>query len=407
MDNKNRKFWTSFNIIVVSAFFAICLYVYIGFFYPDLTVFATVWSAYKLRIAILLFFPAAVIGLFTLYKAAYLRQIKVRSAVMVLLACIFILLLIFPAGQLQYNRTQQKRIDDFHTFLQLKPNEIGTVDTTAYNIFCLGGSTTEFRDEKGRTWQSLVEEKLVRNYGIENVRLLNSGKQWYSTLHMLINYTQNVRPYRPDAIIVMENINDLLMNADNSRMSIGKFRGDYGHFLGPFTGLIRYNNFLTLLQETLSGLWYQNKPVEIETKKFPGLPSFERNLKTIITLAKHDGTKIILMTQPNIYRINMTGKDRDKLVMLNVETVGSGKKWSYGTAYAGLNAYNDMIRKVAADEQVKLIDLDKAVPKSTAYFLDDVHYKPAAMDIISERISGELGKTLPGVSKKIVTATEQ
>jgi hypothetical protein len=397
MTEQKKSFWTPFNVIAVTLFVSFCLYLYAGFFYPDRSSFPLLVSAYKFRVAILLFFPAGAVGLIFLYRAAYLKQIKTSSALLVLLLFFFISLLAFTVNDFRYNRSHKKQTEEFHTFLQLKPKDITGVDTTKYNIFCLGGSTTEFKDETGRDWPSLVEKKLDRQYGYKQIRLFNCGKQWYSTLHILIHYTQNVRPYKPDAIIVMENINDLLHNADMSRMSNGSFRSDYGHFLGPIMRTVKMGSYSAMLQESLASIWYQKKPAEIEMKTFPGLASFERNLRTIITLAKHDGTKVILMTQPNIYKEKMSSEELAMLNMLNVETSGSGRKWSYKTAFTGLNAYNDMIRKVAADEQVILVDLEKAVPKTTAYFYDDVHYKTSAYDLIAEYLSRMIRSYAPAL----------
>ena len=391
---KKQRFWTPINIVLFLSFFSLSAYFYAGFFFPDKTIFPLLPKSFTIYIAILLFFPAAVAGLFFLYRSAYLKRIKASSALITLLLCSLGVLLLYPAAAFRYNRQTESQISNFHSFLQLKPNDIPTIDGTKYNIFCLGGSTTEFKDEKGRDWPSLVEKKLMTTPGFETARMINCGKQWYSTLHILIHYTQNVRPLKPDAIIVMENINDLLHNADHSRLSKGIFRNDYGHFLGPLTRIVEYGNFSSYITKSFSAFWYQEKPKDFERSEFPGLDSFERNLKTIITLARNDGTRIILMTQPNIYKEKMSQKELEMLIMLNIESVGSGKKWSYKTAYRGINAYNDRIRKVASDENVILIDLDKAVPKTSEYFYDDVHYKPKAYDRISDFLAIEIPKKI-------------
>ncbi|MFO7524700.1 MAG: SGNH/GDSL hydrolase family protein [Ignavibacteriaceae bacterium] len=198
-----------------------------------------------------------------------------------------------------------ENIDEFHFFLQIKPAQVNNVDTTIYYVFCLGGSTTEFKDETGRDWPGLVQEKLNKELLFKDIRLFNLGKQWYSTQHILINYALNLKQYKPDAVIVMENINDLLHNADFSWLSAGEFRDDYGNFLGPLTRLIKYGSFAEFFVKTIDGLWYQEKPIEIEMTEFSGLKAFERNLNTLITLAKEDGTKIILMTQETQFLVMM------------------------------------------------------------------------------------------------------
>jgi hypothetical protein len=267
------------------------------------------------------------------------------------------------------------------------------VDNKSFNIFCLGGSTTEFKDQNGRDWPHMLETELRKKYNTENIRVYNFGRQWYTTQHILINYTQNLRKYKPDMIIVMENINDLLHNADFSIFANGSFRDDYGTFMGPITRMIKHKSFAEHLLYLISHLWYSDKFVQVNTNIFPGLVSFERNLTTISQVARIDSIPMVLMTQPNIYKNNMNAAELSQLEMLNMEAAGNGKRWSYNTAYKGLQLYNDKIRQVAARRNIKLIDLEKALPKTTRYFYDDVHYKTPAYDIITAEISKGLENT--------------
>jgi lysophospholipase L1-like esterase len=189
----------------------------------------------------------------------------------------------------------------------------------------------------------------------------------------------------------MENINDLLHNADFSWLSTGKYRDDYGHFLGPLTRLVKYKSFVEFIKQTIKASWYNDKYIEITTDFFPGIKAFDRNLNALISLAREDGTKIILMTQPNIYKDSMSTQELSKLTMLNVEAIGNGKKWAYQIALNGFRQYNDKIREVAlANEDVYLIDLEKIVPKDLEYFIDDVHYNSKTHDLISAFISEKL-----------------
>jgi hypothetical protein len=210
----------------------------------------------------------------------------------------------------------------------------------------------------------------------------------------------NLKQYKPDAIIVMENINDLLHNADFSWLSNGTYRNDYGNFLGPLTRIVKYGSFAEFSVKTLKGLWYAKKPSVITSDKFPGIKAFERNLKTLIYLANEDGTTVILMTQPNLYKDSMSVEEAFSLEMLNTEAIGNGVKWSYKTAKNGFVQYNNKIRELAAtNENVYLIDLESIVPKNPEYFYDDVHYRAKTYDLISEYISTEISTILKKVNK--------
>ena len=78
--------------------------------------------------------------------------------------------------------------------------------------------------------------------------------------------------------------------------------------------------------------------------------------------------------------------------MINKEAIGNGNKWSYKTALSGIRQYNDEIRKISKEEDVYLIDLEAAVPKSLEYFYDDVHYQTKTFDLIATKIAREILK---------------
>jgi hypothetical protein len=387
IEKDNQRFLTTFNIILVVFYLFVMGYIYRGFYYPDPTIFTIHWSPRYIWLFILVFYPLLTFFLISIYRSWYLKKIKLNSIFVLLGGILFFLLLTYPIGDYFYKKSMYNRIDAFHSYLQLSPTEIQNIDTTMFNIFCLGGSTTEFTDQNGRDWPSLVEKNLREKYGVENVRIFNQGKQWYTSQHSVINYIENIQKYRPDMLIVMHNINDLLQNADFSRFSGGKFREDYGNFYGPITKIVKYGSFGNFILEVIRSLWYQPEIEEINTQHFPGIISFERNINTLIRLAKASNTKIILLTQPNIYKDTISSKELESLTMLNKEAIGNGKKWSYNTALSGIQLYNDKIREISKEEDVYLINLEAVVPKSLEYFYDDVHYQPKAFNLIVSELS--------------------
>jgi lysophospholipase L1-like esterase len=323
-----------------------------------------------------------------------LRLLKTGSIILLLFAGLAICSLVYLKAASSHKKLIAQRLNAFHSFLQLQPHEMAVKNEENITIFCLGGSTTEFKDELGRDWPSMLEAEMKKESGFRSVDVYNCGRQWYSTQHLLTHYIQNLKHHKPDVIVMMENINDLLHNADFSTFSTGEFRQDYGHFLGPLRNIINYSNFSDLIFTSIKKLWYQEAAVPVETTEFPGLVPFERNLQVIIQLAKADGTLVILMTQPNLYKEDISDEELKSLAMLRYEALGDGKQWSYNTAKAGINAYNEKIRRIAQNEQVILIDLEKAVPKTLDYFYDDVHYKAKAHDVIAEYLSREIKQLL-------------
>jgi lysophospholipase L1-like esterase len=390
----NKKFINVKNIIVIILFLIVSGYLYIGFYYPDDIFIKANPIFYYISIFIRISFPILILLIILLYRAVYLGRIKLSSIVLLLFALLFVILLVYPFGEYFYKKRYRMNLDKYHTFLQLNPPIPSDVDTNYFNIFCLGGSTTEFRDSRGRDWPGLTQKLIREKYNIDSIRFYNLGKQWYTTQHTLINYIQNLRKFKPDVIIVMHNINDLLINADFSRFSNGNFREDYGHFLGPEALMIKYGSLAEFIFNNLKLLWYRPEPVDIKTDKFPGLVSFRNNLKTLTELARNSDTKIIFMTQPNIYKQKMNSEELQSLNMLNREAIGDGIRWTYETALSGIKKYNDTIRELSNELNVPLVDLEKVVPKSLDYFYDDVHYTDKTYDLISSYLSDELLKVI-------------
>src|SRR5690606_23388948 len=98
----------------------------------------------------------------------------------------------------------------------------------------------------------------------------------------LINYQLNLREVKPDVVVIMHAINDLLVNADFSYFSRGEFQPDYRHFYGPLSRLLEPDRglFLSLLRRVRLG-WY-HKPRRIRSdNSFPGISSFQNNLSSL------------------------------------------------------------------------------------------------------------------------------
>ena len=391
MKQEIKKLFRPLNLLVLTILISASLYIYYGFFFVDTTIYYLYWATAYLYKVIYYLFPILTIALVLLYLLVYLKKIQISSVILMIVTFFILLLILYPFADYFYRKELSENSSNYHSYLQINPPVVNEIDSAKLNVFCLGGSTTEFRDKNNRDWPGLLEKELLKKDGFSKVKVHNLGRQWYSTQHILINYILNLRQHKPDVIIVMENINDMLHNADFSWLSNGEFRDDYGNFLGPLTRLIKFGGFSEFLLKTINGLWYQDKPIEIEANEFPGLKAFERNLNTIITLAREDDTKVILMTQPNLYKDTMSVEEISSLGMIHGEAIGNGKKWAYSTGRNGMRLYNDKIREIAnTNDGVDLIDLELQVPKTLDYFYDDVHYTSKAYDIIAPYIAEKL-----------------
>jgi lysophospholipase L1-like esterase len=381
-------------IAVPAVLVAFAAFLWYGFLFPDPYLLA------RYPVSRLLFWAARIgipaLTALTLLLARALQKGRIRRSDLFLLAGTIGLILVFAAtlGSVFYGRTFQNSRNTrlYHPYLQLAPPDppAWSRGPGSLRIACLGGSTTEFKDKSGRGWPERVESILRERLGTDSISVYNGGRQWYTTLHTLINYQANIRKMKPDVIVIMHTINDLLHNADFCYFSRGPFREDYGHFTGPVSRVIDRQGFAAFLWKTAAGLWHHKPRAIISQQEFPGLIPFERNLNAIIDWAEKDGTAVVLLTQPNLYKSGMTGEEKKSLYMLNTEAVGPSFQWSAETVFLGFTLYREAVERVARERSVPLIDVEKEIPKSLAYFTDDVHYTMEAFDRVAECVASGL-----------------
>jgi lysophospholipase L1-like esterase len=384
-------------VIVISL--AIAAWVYMGFFHPD-PYFTE--DIYFPRIKTILhviqaIFPVLALLMVWLYIAV--RRGKIAGSHIALAGgtIIFGALVLYPFANSFFQSRYFSKVELFHPYLQLTPHdlELKPGDRSGkYVIVCLGGSTTEFKGHNGEGWTDLLERDLKDAVPGKTVEVYNEGRQWYTMQHSLINYEINVRPKKPDMIIVMQSINDLSHNADFAYFSHGPFRDDYGHFYGPINRVLERPGLLGYCLHSLKSYWYHKPREVVDTDTFPGLVSYENKLKSIIDLAQHDSTKVVVMSEAFLFKEPITDEERAALYMISHETIGPTKQWSLGTAIRGMNAYNNVCRRVAEERHLPFVDLETQIPKTLDYFYDEVHFNDTAHVIVANAIASTLRNTV-------------
>jgi lysophospholipase L1-like esterase len=366
-------------------------FIWAGFLFPDSLYLDRYpgfggWALWTARIGI----PAAVLAAAWVIHRIRRNRTPADRPLLLIASLALCGLVLYPVADWRYHHNMggRRRISDMHAFLQLAPRPLPEKAASGgFRIFCLGGSTTEFPDTRGRDWPSRVEANLRSGAGPKDAVVVNCGRQWYTTLHLLIEYETLLKPLKPDAIVVMETVNDLLVNADFSYFSDGPFRPDYGHFFGPMSGPAFHRSLPAAGLQHIGRLWCFHDRTVVEQDSFPGIASFRNNLESLIDLARAQGTAVWLMTQPNLYHEGMTAAEERALYMVRMEAVGPDRRWSPATAARGFLQYRKALIGVAEAKRAPLLDLEAVVPKTLEYFKDDVHYRDQTYDIVAQAVS--------------------
>lgn len=116
-----------------------------------------------------------------------------------------------------------------------------------------------------------------------------------------------------------------------------------------------------------------------------GLKEFRYNLTLISKLTKEKGLKLVLLTQPSLWKQNLS-ETEDRLLWFGcVENLGY-TCYSSKALDAGLERYNQVIRDICVSEQLECVDLARELPKDTTVFYDDVHFNPTGTEKVAALI---------------------
>ncbi len=219
-------------------------------------------------------------------------------------------------------------------------------------IVFLGGSTTEclFVDEAFR-FPSLVREHLEQKSSLR-INTYNGGVSANESMHSLNILINKVLPMKPDVVVMMHNINDLVML---------RAKGSYWYQDSRKSHIQTSKNVFTRF-EIPQPLANDGEQVMQD--------EFVANLKSFVALTKLRGITPILMTQAN--RV-----EDDPLY----------------------HVFNQLIRDVCEQESVLLVDLAKLIPSTTDYIYDSYHYTQGgsvlAAKIIAEKLEPLIDKGQP------------
>ena len=393
--------WLDWSFLV--ALSVVWLFIYAGFFFPGPSTLAYGVNPTRILWAILLAGPLVYAGLVLLLLALRRGRVEPGAAALLLTVLCVGLYICYGVADALYQRWFDRHKAEFHPYLQITPPDDRRADSTTPGtiaVFCLGGSTTEFPDSSGRDWPSRVEEILRTSHGLSNVRVYNFGRQWYTSLHSLVNFEANLRKHRPQVILVMQAVNDLLQNADFSYFSHGPFRDDYGHFYGPVNRIVNRRSLWNYLQDIVRGLWYAPPRKDVTTDHFVGLKAYERNMNTLAELASCDGTTVVFVTEPFLVKREMSAEEQSVIGMTRVEAVNDTMGWTTETVFNGMMQYNEALRRLAAERKLPLIDLEREIPKSLVYFRDEVHYRDTTFSVIAPFVAKNLAPIVERISQR-------
>jgi lysophospholipase L1-like esterase len=313
----------------------------------------------------------------------------------------------------------------------VRAREFGPARAEEYRILCIGGSTTEsLVNDQSRIWTTLLERRLDPWPDGRRVWVGNVGRSGLTSRHHVLQMTHLPAVYDPDAVVLLVGINDLSRRLSQGEAYDPRFaqreenqlllmREAFAVFPGQFGGewpddpwikrtrlwqLVRMFKYRVLRRSQVQdpdgesfARWRRYRASGGRIAALPplgeALDEYAGNLRTIVSLARARGLRLILVTQPAMWRADLRDQEKALLWLGGVGDFQNqpGSLYYEPAALAqGLDAYNRRLLAVSAETGTEYVDLAAAVPKTSQYFWDDCHFTDEGEALVARVLAEEI-----------------
>ena len=291
-------------------------------------------------------------------------------------------------------------------------------------VVTVGGSTTECLEiAEDKTWPHVLGVDLQRDFN--KLWLDNAGFCGQSTYGHYILMHDFIDKLQPKVAVFLIGINevgvsgprefDTRMGTKISFRSLDKFLAAMAYrseVASMFLNLYRYYfpksvqaigerdmgelDLTTLPQLKLSEA---QKAALLKTHAEKYVPAYEARLRRLLKITEDHHILPVLLTQPVVYGKaidDVTGLDLGKIVVAN------GMNGEVG--WQVLELYNDVTRRVGAEEHLLVIDEAREMPKSSRYYYDLMHFSDAGAEVFADIAARHLSPYLAEKFSKFAKA---
>jgi hypothetical protein len=249
-----------------------------------------------------------------------------------------------------------------------------------------------------------LELALRAQYPDRRIEVINAGAHWYTSQHSLIHYLFWVREFEPDVVVYWHAINDLVRSFSPAAFADGPYRADQAHFYGSL-GRMAHRWFAdedepprrregpALLEAfrappSAAAGPPRRPPVRerVPVDDWASLAAHERNLRLLIDRLEADGVRLVVCTQPSLYRTDLSPEEHRSLWFPDRLCNEEGRAPDLPSMVRGMERFNDSTRRVCEERGVPCLDLAAVVPKDGAHFLDDCHYTGEGNRVVAETL---------------------
>jgi lysophospholipase L1-like esterase len=270
----------------------------------------------------------------------------------------------------------------------------------------LGGSAVEsYGWNEADTFTVLAGAELARRLG-RPVRVFNGGMSGAVSATSLARLQHQVLGLRPDLVVVMDGINDLLGGFHPG------YRPDGRHLRPPPVAGQRPRSYL-LDWLRARPAWARRAPRQaarelrhLDYADFPARLVFARNLRSMAAIAEAAGVPILFLTQPTTYRDQPDAEDLRRYYLTESLIELGQAPPDVPSLAAGMRAFNATTTalpgtplgdgRLPDPRFVRVLDLAAQVAPSYELFLDECHLTRAGNRDVAARIVGPVAELLTG-----------
>ena len=250
-----------------------------------------------------------------------------------------------------------------------------------FRIVALGDSVT-FGHRLRVTYPAMLEARLAERAGCSPIEVINAGVPGYQTRHIRDRLDEDVRPLRPDLVLVLAGWNDIY--SDNPASPAKRLDPQ-----SPFNRFLRVSyagKALTKLAFDLRPARAESSPVVRALYESFAAPVFVSDYERLLDVADTVPTRVVMLTLPSL------------LGAPDWSTEAARIHFPYYTSSVEMlrllwQTYNHAIRDLAARAHRPLIDLAaewSRISGSARLFGDTNHLNPQGTVRLAEVVERDL-----------------
>lgn len=253
-------------------------------------------------------------------------------------------------------------------------------------IAFLGASTTYCAEVRSNdmVWTHLVTEQLKQRWPSLKFDYVSGGVPGYGVNHSLQNLKYKITPLKPDIIVIYHTANDLSSNTFELAKKKGLVEQQTGKGL---LWLSKYSLLSYLIEKNLRVIisqkkaFDQSRKLEFEAQEIT--ETFRNDLNVLVQESKKVSPIVAIATFSARLRENQSKKEKIEAVVTSLYYM---PYMTIDGLIRGYKSYNDVIRSVANQQNIILIDNNNMIPGDGTHFNDSVHFKDRGSELMARRV---------------------